>query len=82
MKIIHCADLHLDSKMTANLDKDKARERKAELLRTFERMITYASQNQVEAILIAGDMFDTKNISASASHSSLTALFSKSLIVK
>lgn len=66
MKIIHCADLHLDSKMTANLDKDKARERKAELLRTFEKMITYASQNQVEAILIAGDMFDTKNISASA----------------
>ena len=28
MKIIHCADLHLDSKMTANLSKDQARERK------------------------------------------------------
>lgn len=66
MKIIHCADLHLDSKMTANLDKEKAKERKAELLLTFENMIAFAKKNQVEAILIAGDLFDTKNISASA----------------
>ena len=28
MKIIHCADIHLDSKMSANLTKEKARERK------------------------------------------------------
>ena len=66
MKIVHCADLHLDSKMTANLDKEKAKERKAELLLTFERMIAYAKEQQVEAILIAGDLFDTKNISAGA----------------
>lgn len=64
MKIIHCADLHLDSKMNANLDKESAKERKGEILHTFERMVTYASQNQVSAILIAGDMFDTRNISA------------------
>ncbi len=64
MKIIHCADLHLDSKMTANLDKEKAKERKDELLKTFGKMISFAVQNQVEAILIAGDLFDTKNISA------------------
>lgn len=66
MKIIHCADLHLDSKMTANLDKEKAKERKAELLLTFEKMIAYAKAHRVEAILIAGDLFDTKNISAGA----------------
>ena len=35
MKIIHCADIHLDSKMSANLTKEKARERKTELLTTF-----------------------------------------------
>lgn len=64
MRFIHCADLHLDSKMSANLDKDKAKERKAEILHTFERMVHYAAQNEVAAILIAGDMFDTKNISA------------------
>lgn len=64
MKMIHCADLHLDSRMNANLDKESAKERKGEILHTFERMILYAAQNQVSAILIAGDLFDTKNISA------------------
>ena len=64
MKFIHCADLHLDSKMSANLDKEKAKERKAEILHTFERMVDYAEYNDIYAILIAGDMFDTKNITA------------------
>ena len=64
MKLIHCADLHLDSKMSANLDKEKAKERRGEILDTFERMVRYASENEVSAILIAGDLFDTKNISA------------------
>lgn len=64
MKIIHCADLHLDSKMTANLSKDKAKERKNEILRTFTRMVDYARHNGVSVILIAGDMFDTRNVSA------------------
>ena len=64
MKFIHCADLHLDSKMNANLDKESAKERKGEILHTFEKMVAYASRNNISAILIAGDMFDTKNISA------------------
>ena len=64
MKLIHCADLHLDSKMTANLDKEQAKERNAEILHTFERMVDYAVENEVKAILIAGDMFDTRKITA------------------
>ena len=35
MKLIHCADLHLDSSMTTHLTKEKAKERKAELLASF-----------------------------------------------
>ncbi len=66
MKIIHCADLHLDSKMTANLSKGKAKERKMEILRTFSKMVEYAKKNNVKAILIAGDLFDTRNVSATA----------------
>lgn len=66
MKLIHCADLHLDSKMTANLTKEKARERRAELLNTFGRMMRYAEQNRVEAVMIAGDLFDTKSVSTAA----------------
>ncbi len=64
MKIIHCADLHLDSKMTANLSKEQAKERKMEILRSFSRMVSYAKRQQVSVILIAGDMFDTRNVSA------------------
>lgn len=66
MRIIHCADLHLDSKMTANLTKEQARERKKEIIRTFTRMVEYARKNDVNIILIAGDLFDTRNVSALA----------------
>lgn len=62
MRIIHCADLHLDSKMETNLSAPKAKERKREILNTFERMVDYAAQNEVNAIIIAGDMFDTARI--------------------
>ena len=60
MKLIHCADLHFDSKLNANLSQESAKERRAELLDTFVRMVAYAKENAVEAILIAGDLFDTK----------------------
>lgn len=66
MKIIHCADLHLDSRMTTNLTREQARERKKEILRTFTRMVEYAEKNDVKAILIAGDLFDTRSVSALA----------------
>ncbi len=74
MKFIHCADLHLDSKMAANLDKEKAKIRKTELLHTFERMVEYAVENEISAILIAGDMFDTKNISATTRNTVLQSI--------
>ena len=66
MRLIHCADLHLDSKMTSFLDAEHAKERRGELLHTYERMIAYAVRHQVDGILIAGDLFDTKNISRTA----------------
>jgi len=66
MKIIHCSDLHLDSKMETNLNREKARERKNEILITFEKMVEYAKQNDVEIIIIAGDLFDKKTVTAKA----------------
>ena len=62
MKIIHCADLHLDSKMESNLDKEQANLRRIELVETYERMVSYAKENGVRAILIAGDLFDKTHI--------------------
>lgn len=62
MKIIHCADIHLNSRMSANLTKEQAKERTAELLHTFIRMVDYAVQKDVQAIIIAGDLFDHNRI--------------------
>ena len=65
MKIIHCSDIHLDSKMEANLDKDKAKQRKNEILLSFKNMVQFASEDKVE-IIIAGDLFDKNKISVKA----------------
>ena len=62
MRIIHCADLHLDSKMESNLNKDQANTRRMELIETYERMVEYAVLNDVRAILISGDLFDKTHI--------------------
>lgn len=64
MKIIHTADLHLDSQMTTHFknDNEKARLRRQELVNTFRRLISYAVENKVEAVLIAGDLFDSRRV--------------------
>jgi len=63
MKLIHCADLHLDSPMESNLPTDKARERRNEILSTFSELIALADRNEASAILIAGDLFDSTRTS-------------------
>ncbi|MBQ6537621.1 MAG: DNA repair exonuclease [Eubacterium sp.] len=74
MKLIHCADLHLDSKLSANLDREKARERKKELLFTYEKMVDYAAANSIEAILISGDLFDTHKITQTTKNTVLNSI--------
>ena len=76
MKIIHCSDLHLDSKMKSNLDSIKAKERRDEILRTYQEMVNYAKENEVKIILIAGDMFDKKNITIKAKNIVLDSICS------
>lgn len=66
MKIIHCSDLHLDSKMQSNLSKEQAKERRNEILITFQKMLKYAKEIGVKVILIAGDLFDKNKISVKA----------------
>lgn len=64
MKFIHCSDIHLDSKMERNLSPAQARERNAEVCATFARMVDFACREGVRAVLIAGDLFDTRRASA------------------
>ena len=66
MRFIHCADLHLDSKMESNLASNDAKLRRDELLDTFGRMVTYAAENAVRGIIIAGDLFDKQHIRKTA----------------
>ncbi len=66
MRILHCADLHLDSRMTTVLPAEKARERRQEILQTFRRMISFAEECRAEAVIIAGDLFDRKTSSMAA----------------
>lgn len=60
LKIIHCADLHIDSSMETNLSREKAEQRKEELITAFEKMVKFAVINDVQAIVIAGDLFDSE----------------------
>lgn len=59
MKLIHCADFHLDAPLCTQLPPECARQRRNELLQTFGRMAKYAHTHDVRAILIAGDLFDS-----------------------
>lgn len=65
MKIIHCSDLHLDSPLGSNFSPEKASQRNAELRAAFARMVAFACREQVDAVLIAGDLFDSSYVSSS-----------------
>ena len=62
MKIIHCADLHLDSKMDCTLPKNMSIKRNHELCMTFCNMVEFADKNKVQVIMICGDLFDSSSV--------------------
>lgn len=66
MKLIHCADIHLDSALGTHLPPDKAAARRSEMLQTFAAMAAYAKENQVRAVIIAGDLFDAARVTHKA----------------
>lgn len=62
MRLLHCGDLHLDSALSTNLDGEKKKQRKSELLSGFVRMAEYAAEHGADAVLIAGDLFDRTSV--------------------
>ena len=66
MRFLHTSDIHIDSPLTTKLTPEKVRERKQELLRNFARLVNEARGLGAEAIIIAGDLFDTEKISKKA----------------
>lgn len=63
MRIIHCADIHLDSALSTNMVAMQAHTRREELVKTWVDMVEYAQEHNIQVIIIAGDWFDTSNIS-------------------
>lgn len=61
MKIIHCADVHLDSPLGTHLDSRRAAARNAELTGSFLDLLHRAAETNVDAVIIAGDLFDGRS---------------------
>lgn len=61
MKIIHCADIHLGSKIDCAFPKEEGEKRKSAVRSTFNKLVSYAKQHAVKVILISGDLFDSDN---------------------
>ncbi len=79
MKFIHCSDIHLDSKIW-ELSTEKRKRRKEEILSTFENLCEYAKNNDITAVIIAGDMFDKEKITAKTLGRVLGAISSASQV--
>lgn len=62
MKIIHCADIHLDSKMETHMPEKKAAKRREELKQTFSNLIEFAKEEHIDGVIIAGDLFDSERV--------------------
>jgi DNA repair exonuclease SbcCD nuclease subunit len=74
LKIIHCADIHLGSALTAHFNKEVAAERNNEVTLTFERLAEAARSQGVRAVIIAGDLFDQKSVKKSLIDTVLKAI--------
>lgn len=62
MKILHCADLHLGSPLTARLSGEKLSERRKELTASFFTLVRVANEEGVTAFLLSGDVFDSETV--------------------
>ncbi len=62
IKVLHCADLHLDSPLSA-LDISRAETRRIELRAAFTSLTLSAKMNKVDFLLISGDLFDGAYVS-------------------
>lgn len=73
MKIIHTGDIHIGSPFKG-LPPEKSALRKAEILDTFLALTRYAKENGVDAVLIAGDLFDGNGVSSHDKRTVLSAI--------
>lgn len=58
MKIVHMADLHLGKFYKGLYDLDFANSRKEELWKSFENNISYIEKNDMDILLLSGDIYE------------------------
>ena len=70
IRFIHAADLHLGSPFTGlrGLQKEQWQKLKDSTLEAFDRLISYALEQQPDFVLIAGDIYDGEDRSLRAQH--------------
>ena len=61
VKVLHCADLHFDTPFK-ELSKEVSDTSKNELLEVFKKFIDLAIEENIEVLLIAGDVFDNLTV--------------------
>lgn len=64
LKFIHTADVHIDSAFTARFTVNQARRLRADILKSFARIIDLAKDADI--LLIAGDLFETRRPASDA----------------
>lgn len=62
MRIIHTSDLHIDSPLSSKLPQAKVAERRREHATLLRRLAEEADRAGAEAVIIAGDMFDSERL--------------------
>lgn len=73
MKILHTGDIHIGTAFE-KLPREKAEIRKAELLEDFRSLCMFAREEKVGAVLLAGDLFDGKNVKKSDVRATFSAI--------
>ena len=63
LRLLHTADLHLDSRFTGSgLGREKVTQRRAELLDVLRGITSIARERNADALLIAGDLFEDEYV--------------------
>ena len=63
VKLLHCADIHLDTPFRSKSAERSAALRR-QLRRAFSAMVEYARKENINIVLLAGDVFDTRTVTS------------------
>ncbi|MDP4179275.1 MAG: DNA repair exonuclease [Bacillota bacterium] len=60
IKLLHCADIHIGAELSYIGNKSK--QRREEILMTFDKIVSICGEENIQLLLIAGDLFQSSNM--------------------